>query len=414
MIEIFLIYMYISILIGGLMNVSGISPFNLGIPIIAIVGISQVQNITKSAKTRKYAVLIVILLLDMILTSLLSERIQFSLKYLFYYFSFCALMLISLAVKNAGIIRKMLKILLGFQLLFLLVVFVEIFYGFRFVQPTTDLFVSQLIPIGFFGNANGFASTIFITFGLLYYSLISSEYRYTAYMLVFIVCITLYATMSRGCIVAYVLYLICIFFIGKGTIKTVLKTSLILLLTILLIISITGILGIDGLDSDKQAVIDRNITKLYSIENMYDLTIDNSNNIRVDMIKYVVYNFEEFIIGKGPGMSQYIMINSSGFSMNPHNLWLELYMDGGLLGLGIFVTIYFVLIRDLYGIIRSRLLDKSLNGAATASLLTLFIYPIISAINSGNIGFSTMYIPFSFSMMIIAIAEENREKEVRR
>lgn len=404
--EILILYIYVASLIGRLISISVITPFNVGIFIATLYGLYKIKTIFRNTQVRKYVFIIYVFFFSLLFTSLFSDDYATSLKWLFYYFSFCILLIISLLVRSRETIKRILNLLFIFQVIYLGIALLEVTLGIRFVDISNDTFINNAIPVGFSGNANGLASVMVISFSLIYFSLTSTKLKYIALISSSVV---LMLTMSRGCVIAFAMYIILYFLFQLKNKKINFSNSYKFAVASLLVVAICIVAYNNNLSEDAENVLNRSLMKVSLVPSMYDLNVDESTNIRASIIYYVLNDWEKFIFGKGPGMSHIVTIQHSGFSTNPHNLWLELYIDGGIATLGIFLGLYLLILNDLYKILQKNYLDDINSNFVRASILTLIIYPIISVINSGVFGSAMMYLPFSFALINISVASDEKK-----
>lgn len=396
-----ILYMYLSMLIGGtLLNISGVTPFNLGVVFSVIFIFFKLELVMRDSLTRKYVYILGFFWLNTLLTTLFSKDIGFSAKYLFYYFSMCIVMLLSLTVIRYKTVEAVIKVMLIFIAIFSVTTLMEVFAGFRFVTPATSGFIDTNIPLGFFGNPNGLACVMVILFCFTYAWLDYKNFIYTKYAVMSGTFMVLFFAMSRAALVIAIAYLLIYYVYGikndKISIKKTIAFCVIIALLIFPAIDLTY-----NFANDTENVINRSVDKFSGVFNLYDTSVDESSHIRVEMIKYVFYNFDEFLFGQGAGMGQVIMINESGFNINPHNLMLELYMDGGVIGILTFACMYIFLITDLLNVVACENISEHRRNMSVASLIVLVTYPVLTSINSGTIGWPAMYIPLSFALMNI-------------
>lgn len=129
-----------------------------------------------------------------------------------------------------------------------------------------------------------------------------------------------------------------------------------------------------------------------------------SFQVRRELIKIGLVQIWQHPLGLGPGnaevsMQQYVDV--TGGVLNPHNMWLEVGMNFGIIGFSLFAIAYFALMYKLLRISLSAQ-DKLLLYASRASFLSLLGF-ILGSLSPSSVmtGFSVIWMVWGISVAVV-------------
>jgi O-antigen ligase len=112
-----------------------------------------------------------------------------------------------------------------------------------------------------------------------------------------------------------------------------------------------------------------------------------------------------FLLGAGPGQAE--TINSSGIDAlgitNLHNWWLETYANGGLVGFGLHLVFFVLLVVALWPIARHDP-DALTRYLASGTVLALLGFTIGAVGPSSSVSFAPMWILYGLGLAVISRA----------
>jgi O-antigen ligase len=133
------------------------------------------------------------------------------------------------------------------------------------------------------------------------------------------------------------------------------------------------------------------------ISNIKNGSLDSSSLYRLNIISYTIINIDKLLIGYGPYGSSIFL--EGLYIINPHNFFLEILIDYGLVGLILVMLIFFGCFK-LNLIISKSDVPEYLRSSCGAVNILFFLYIIISSISSSFLNYwSFCWFPVYLTMM---------------
>lgn len=245
----------------------------------------------------------------------------------------------------------------------------------------------------FFGNYNNYCVYICFCFPFLFWALIETPHKIWKIIygaLVGVGILIIFINTNRTSLVVIALYLLCFI---RFKIKSVLTILGVLVLVIVLY---------NYLPESLRSTLDM----LYNYRVNVDYSEDESSKLRRGVFEEGVrFLVESAGFGSGAGSFEEMMLRSPKYDgiSNPHNLFLEIFVQYGVIVFGLFIYWFWLILKKIYK-------NTSLNGYSKRILyMAIFTIPITGIINSAALGYTVWWIYFSSLMMIASI---NLEKNV--
>jgi teichuronic acid biosynthesis protein TuaE len=268
----------------------------------------------------------------------------------------------------------------------------------------------MFIPTGVFFNPNDYATflALSIPFGIAIF-----RYCKRKCILLFsllIVASSLYllvTTGSRANIIGFVFEFIFIFLFLMNINK---KTKFIIFLVCFLALFVLFPPG-----NYLQHFLNSIVEELISIGYQASL-MEGSVGIRVNLVKNGLnFLYKTAGFGVGAGNAEYYMANYSQYYtagiLNPHNWWLEILVNYGVVVFFGYVLFYIGIIRNLWKIYQNNLLkvEKMICEALLVSLVGFFFASISS---SSIMAFKPQWLLFAFALSFINYFYKKKEEDV--
>lgn len=302
--------------------------------------------------------------------------------------------------------------------IWLVVLCILILIGFWERMTGSHLSVSKLFsetrpwvrhnPTGTFHNPNDYATYIALSIPF-----VLAAFRYIRKKYIRIFCIVCFfasfylivSTGSRANIIA-VLFEILFIFVFLMNINKKIK-FLISFLTLIIIFSVMFPLG------NVYQLYNDTVTELNSLVNQLKL-MEGSMGVRVNLIKnglHFLYSTVGFGVGAGNAeyyMEHYSRYNTGGI-LNPHNWWLEILVNYGVIMFFGYISFYIGIIMNLWKICRKNILkfEKMICEALLVSLVGFFFASISS---SSIMAFKPQWLLFAFALSYLNYFRNKEEK----
>jgi teichuronic acid biosynthesis protein TuaE len=253
-------------------------------------------------------------------------------------------------------------------------------------------------PTGVFPNTNDYATflSISIPFGIAMFR----YYKQTLYRLLGIAIVLsafylIVETGSRANIIAILLEIIFIFLFLMNINR---KTKFILTVSILIIVLFLFF------GNNIYQYYDKIFVEITSIGRQVNL-IEGSMSVRINLIKNsLLFLYKTAGFGVGAGNAEYYMENFPQYNtygiLNPHNWWLEILVNYGVLVFAGYLLFYFRMIFNLWKIFKSNLtrIEKMICEALLVSIIGFFVASMSS---SSILAFKPQWLLFAFSLSFI-------------
>jgi hypothetical protein len=249
------------------------------------------------------------------------------------------------------------------------------------------------IPISTFYNPNDFATAIGMLFIYIYSycKLLKDRLRYLVLICCFFI---IYFAGSRGIQLSIMLFPFFYSLVNKRPIK------MLIILYSLLIITFYYLF----------------INKMFSLYNMskYSSAIDvimsrqlnTSFSIRLQIIVYTFNNIGKLLIGFGPGGSSIFL---GQFSIpNPHNFFLEILIDYGIIGITLVLSIFGLSLKINYNILKKDI-SYALKASCKATIILFYLYIFFSIVPSSLLN----YWPYAWLPIYLTLINMGAYKKVK-
>jgi hypothetical protein len=283
-----------------------------------------------------------------------------------------------------------------FIVLYFVLSILEIKYG--LILPTSGKYriegyqdAFNGIPVTTFANPNDFASAMGIYFIYIYSYCKLQKNNFIFIILPFAFLIIILAN-SRGVLLSVLLLPLIYSIYNK---REVLKNICFYFFILLIFFIGLHFPGIPGLYLKKYLDVFSNIS---------NRTIDNSSLYRLSLIIYTLTNIKYLLIGYGPNGST-VFLNEFPLT-NPHNFFLEILIDYGIIGLSFAVLIFHKCFKINISISKSDA-PGYLKSSCKATNVLLCLYIIISAVSSSFLSYwSLCWFPIYLTMMHCGIYDK--------
>jgi hypothetical protein len=262
----------------------------------------------------------------------------------------------------------------------------EMNYG--LILPTSGKYILEgyrhsfnRIPTSTYFNPNDFATAIGMVFVYLFsYNAILRKIKRNIIILLFCLYIVYY-TKSRGVQLSILLLPFVYSLVNRKSIKKLLFFySFFCILFIFLYIGNIKILGFE---------------KYYDVINSFisGKGLVPSDLYRWEIIRYTLQNIKLLLIGYGPGGSslflEYLYIK------NPHNFFIEILIDYGILGLIFSLAIFYTSLKINY-ILCKQIIPKYLLASCKSTIILIYHFMLFSVVSSsllyGMMGWFPIYL----------------------
>lgn len=264
-------------------------------------------------------------------------------------------------------------------------------------------------PTGVFHNPNDYAAflSISIPFGLAMYRYNRKIlYRLLGIVFVLSAFYLIIETGSRANIIAVLLEIIFIFLFLMNINR---KTKFILTVSILIIVLFLFF------GNNISQYYDKIFVEITSIGRQVDL-MEGSMGVRINLIKNsLLFLYKTAGFGVGAGNAEYYMADFSQYNtygiLNPHNWWLEILVNYGLLVFAGYLLFYFGIIFNLWKIFKKSLskIEKMICESLLVSLVGFFFASMSS---SSILAFTPQWLLFAFALSFINYFHRKKEIEV--
>lgn len=232
----------------------------------------------------------------------------------------------------------------------------------------------------FFPNRNQFGMFLFITIVANNYRTLVSKKNLTYYMVTFLLIVNLIMTMSRGAILALLIFYIILYIQNIKSIRT--PISFIILLFTFMMVIFTN--------SQLKDFIVRNVVRA-----------DTGVAGRLDVWKMGIDVYSKSNLFSGVGFHTGIDIaKAAGFEFDQfHNFFIDILVSGGFIELLFIVTTIFYVYRR----VMMKCWDKSYKRIYKASMYAIFALGLVESVSFFSIGFvDTIYTIFFITIPILA------------
>jgi hypothetical protein len=250
------------------------------------------------------------------------------------------------------------------------------------------------IPTSTFYNANDFASAIGIVFVYIYSYCSMMKYK-TRFLLLFCCLYIIFFTGSRGVQIAILLMPL--------VYSRVNKTSFFKLSTVYVL----GLLALMFLLKNT-SILNYTIGKyLYTANSLNAGHLDSSSLSRWQMIFYTFTHLKEVLIGFGPGGSEIFL---GQFPIpNPHNFFMEILIDYGILGLLLSLMLFAVSLKTNYYIL-TKGISKHLCASCKATIILTYLFILFTVVSSSLFNYWP-YAWFPVYLSLMHIGAYNKQKK---
>jgi O-antigen ligase len=289
-----------------------------------------------------------------------------------------------------------------FIFIFIIISFVIAFLEVKFniILPTSgkkEAYYARMfykIPTSVFFNPNDFATAIGILF-IYIYSYCKMMKYVVRYLILFCCLYIIYFTGSRGVQLTVLLLPLVYTIINK---KSIVK----ILLIYIFMLSIVLILFNNNIFSKY------NMNKyLVTVKTLGQKQLDSSLLARWEMITYTFKNIKEVIIGLGPGGSSLFLRQ---FRIpNPHNFFIEILIDYGIIGLILTLSIFIISIGKNYRLLKKEIPDE-LKASCKSTIILFYLFILFSAISSSLFNLW----PFAWFPVYLTLVNEGINKKIQR
>lgn len=262
----------------------------------------------------------------------------------------------------------------------------------------------KTVPTVFFHNTNNLATYLIISISFLISYIIYEKRKHVKYRLIilfFISIIVLLFTNSRANFIGLAISILTAVFVdNKKRFKK-----------IIIIISIVCIIGLGlSIYNEHLPLQIQQMTSIFTDLLLGKTKEDGSIGIRVIYIKAIIEMSKIKIFGLGAGNVQNFLekLNLSR-TINPHNWWLEILADFGLVFFMLYILFYINLILKLYIKIRSKYTDTHTKKYATGCFIALTSFIVSSTSPSTVVYFIPHWLLIGISISIISLPRENEK-----
>jgi O-antigen ligase len=252
------------------------------------------------------------------------------------------------------------------------------------------------IPITTFKNANDFSSAMGMYF-IYIYSYCKIQKNKSRYIFLFLSFFIIVLTNSRGVMLSVLLTPLAYSFYNK---KRIFRTGLFYLFSLMIFFVFMRSFNISSFYLNKYLTV---------FFNMKAGNMDSSSLYRLNIIFYAITNVKEILFGLGPNGSSIFL---KGFSIvNPHNFFLEILIDYGIIGLVIVALIFYSCFK--LNVIISKLdVPEYLKSSCGAVNVLFCLYIFISVVSSSFLNYWPFcWFPVYLTMMHYGIF--NRLKKIK-
>ncbi len=330
-------------------------------------------------------------------------------KDMYYLFAgLCFMTFMRLAVDSPRRLDMIYKIMCLYTCAQLGVVIIEATFHWHLpISLSTEDPLLEFQPTGFASNPNDLAvSNLIVSMFVTLYAYYRGQ-RLSALVLYTIGFVVIYLAASKACLVCYCIYPILGWLLqGKDrhTI-TLVSISFVFFLALVGYLSYQFALENSVLGTSAESLDARIATRLLNMSNYLKQDgIDDEH--RFVVLRLVLENFDTFLLGLGPRGAENFLENVAGVELvtvNPHNMWIEVFMDYGLLGVSLFVAAYLLVSTQAWRLSRSATSPEA-QLVARIAVVELAIFTIISSVPSSVLrGFMLTWLPMSIGLMATTI-----------
>ncbi len=272
--------------------------------------------------------------------------------------------------------------------------------------------VNKYMPSTVFGNPNDFATYIALSIPFIVSLIHYTKRIFVRLFGILVFSISFYLlikTLSRANYIVIILeFIFFLVFLLSTRVRFKVILTICLVLLVLFIVNLNTILV--------QNLLRNNIIfqQIQSILSLWSLEYD-STRIRINLIKNsLVFLQNSLGFGVGAGNAEYYMANYAIYNTwgltNPHNWWVEILVNYGVVVFIGYILYYFSLFRNLYKIY-FRLKDRLEKMICEALILGLFgfLFASISSSSIFALGFNWLFFAFALAFLNYY---RNKPKEV--
>jgi hypothetical protein len=272
---------------------------------------------------------------------------------------------------------------------------------FNFILPGSVKEIDQYynisfknIPMSTFYNANDFAAAIGMLFIYIYSycNILRYTFRYFILLCCFFI---IYFTGSRGIQLSVFLFPLIYSFVNKRPVKRLIIYYVILIMIIIFLFT-NNILSVYSMDKYLNTVSSINAGK-----------IDSSSLLRLQMIIYTFKNVKKLIIGFGPGGSSLFL--SQFVIPNPHNFFVEILIDYGIIGIILVLGIFGLSLKKNYDLLKKNI-SYNLKASCKATIILFYLFILFSAVPSSLLN----YWPYAWLPVYLTLINMGAYKRQRR
>ena len=408
--KIFYLMIFLSFLGSSIsfVNIAGISliPYRILLILLIVFFIyERYFSLSIYLKVKEYFLFFIIWIVYSLLFLNLSIDQVNGIRYISYLFIYFLLLICFVNyIKNIQQIKTVFNIWILFLVITIVVAIWEINTGQHLSVSRYNKSPELIdnIPTTFYTNPNDYATFLSISFPFLLFFIGYSKKIYLKlfFLLIsFIIAFLILFTGSRANIISISIAFILYFILSnrKFRIKTFIVLAFIMLISAIYF---------QDIFNNMYVMLNTNLVSLF---NPAERSADGSNIIRMNLI----YNSIDFLsqtygFGVGAGnaeawMGKYAIYDTRGIT-NPHNWWIEILVDYGLLIFVFYIIIYMRLVYQLFVVfLRSKDANqKEIAKVLLVSLLT-FVFACISS--SSVMAFMPQWILLIMSISFINITK---------